>query len=503
MTPPRSPQAPPPRSAEPHGATRRRRKRRARARKHHSRRTVAARGARRSSRCSSSSPARSARLRCSARAAISTRCARSPSAQNSFVYAANGSELGVIPAERNRTPVTRGEISPWVPEATVAIEDRRFYQHGGVDPVGIARAVVADVQAGKVVQGGSTITQELVRNLYLSRERTFKRKLIEACLAIKLSRQWSKDRILDAYMNQVFYGNHAYGIEAAAETYFSTPREGADARAGGAARRPAAGAVELRPVPQPAAGDRRAATRCCSAMLVNGDITSSEFAAAKAQTRPRAEARQALHPHPRAVLLQLRRGAAAAGVRLEHRARGRPQGLHDDQSRAAEGRDGGDHARAHRADRPCVRDRLDRPADRRDQGDGGGDAGSQGQPVQLRDERAPPAGLDVQDDRAHDRRRARNGSVPHVVPVGAAPLPTRLDVQPERSELRVERRDVRPLVPRRRVGRERDRAVRQHACTRGSRSTSARRTSSRWRASSASAPSPLAPCRRSRSARSR
>jgi penicillin-binding protein 1A len=97
--------------------------------------------------------------------------------ENSFVYAANGAELGVIPAERNRTPVARREISHWVPEATVAIEDRRFYQHGGVDPVGIARAVVADVRAGKVVQGGSTITQELVLNLYLTRERTLKRKL--------------------------------------------------------------------------------------------------------------------------------------------------------------------------------------------------------------------------------------------------------------------------------------------------------------------------------------
>ena len=74
--------------------------------------------------------------------------------ENSFVYAANGAELGVIPAERNRTPVARRQISHWVPEATVAIEDRRFYQHGGVDPVGIARAVVADVRAGKVVQGG-------------------------------------------------------------------------------------------------------------------------------------------------------------------------------------------------------------------------------------------------------------------------------------------------------------------------------------------------------------
>jgi membrane peptidoglycan carboxypeptidase len=129
--------------------------------------------------------------------------------ENSFVYAADGSELGVIPAERNRTPVSRSEMSPWIPKATVAIEDRRFYEHGGVDPVGIARAVVADVRAGKVVQGGSTITQELVRYLYLSREQTLKRKLTEACLAIKLSRQWSKDKILDAYMNQVFYGNHA------------------------------------------------------------------------------------------------------------------------------------------------------------------------------------------------------------------------------------------------------------------------------------------------------
>jgi penicillin-binding protein 1A len=89
--------------------------------------------------------------------------------QNSVVYAANGSELGVIPAERNRTPVAWRLISPWMPKATVAIEDRRFYEHGGIDPIGIARAVVADVRAGRIVQGGSTITQELVRNLYLSR----------------------------------------------------------------------------------------------------------------------------------------------------------------------------------------------------------------------------------------------------------------------------------------------------------------------------------------------
>jgi len=143
--------------------------------------------------------------------------------QNSIVYAADGSELGVIPADRNRTPVAGAAISPWVREATVDIEDRRFYEHGGIDPIGILRAVVADVRAGKIVQGGSTITQELVRNLYLTRQRTLTRKLTEACLAIKLGDKWSKDRILTAYLNQIYYGNHAYGIEAAAETYFSEP----------------------------------------------------------------------------------------------------------------------------------------------------------------------------------------------------------------------------------------------------------------------------------------
>ena len=141
--------------------------------------------------------------------------------ENSFVYAANGSLLGAIPAERNRTPVALWRVSPWMGKATVAIEDHRFYEHGGVDYEGIARAAWKDLSAGHVVQGGSTITQQLVRNLYISKERTLKRKLKEACLAIRLSRARSKDWILGQYMNQVYYGNHAYGIEAAAETYFS------------------------------------------------------------------------------------------------------------------------------------------------------------------------------------------------------------------------------------------------------------------------------------------
>ncbi len=143
--------------------------------------------------------------------------------QNTFVYAADGSLLGSIPAERNRQVVPIASVSAWMPKATVAIEDRRFYTHGGIDPQGIARAVVADARARSVVQGGSTITQQLVRNLYISNERTVQRKLKEACLALKLNDAWSKDRILESYLNQVYYGNLAYGIEAAAQTYFSKP----------------------------------------------------------------------------------------------------------------------------------------------------------------------------------------------------------------------------------------------------------------------------------------
>jgi penicillin-binding protein 1A len=202
--------------------------------------------------------------------------------ENSFVYAADNSLLGAIPAEQNREPVARAQISPWVPKATVAIEDRRFYHHGGIDPKGIARALWADISHGKVVQGGSTITQQLVRNLYISRERTLQRKLKEACLAIKLSHAWSKDRILTAYMNQVYYGNHAYGIEAAAQTYFSKPAKDLtldeSALLAGLPQAPS----DFDPVhaPQRALARRDEVLR---AMLVNGDITSRQYETAVAQ----------------------------------------------------------------------------------------------------------------------------------------------------------------------------------------------------------------------------
>jgi penicillin-binding protein 1A len=143
--------------------------------------------------------------------------------ENSFMFASDGSLLGVVPAVKNRQPLQLGAISPWLPKATVAIEDRRFWQHGALDYVGILRALIADAKAGHIVQGGSTITQELVRNLYIgSNQRTFARKLREACLAVRVAKRFSKRQILAAYLNEVFYGHHAYGAEAAAQTFFSS-----------------------------------------------------------------------------------------------------------------------------------------------------------------------------------------------------------------------------------------------------------------------------------------
>lgn len=199
--------------------------------------------------------------------------------QSSFVYAADNSLLGAIPAERNRTPVSLARMSPWLRKATVAVEDRRFYEHGGVDYQGIARALWQDLRAGKIVEGGSTITQQLVRNLYISNEQTLQRKLVEACLAIKLSRHWAKDRILDAYLNQVYYGNHAYGVEAAAETYFSAHASQLDlAQAALVAGLPQAPSL-YDPLYRPAEALARR-DEVLKAMLDNGDVTPAQYRAA-------------------------------------------------------------------------------------------------------------------------------------------------------------------------------------------------------------------------------
>jgi penicillin-binding protein 1A len=119
--------------------------------------------------------------------------------------------------------VSLKDLPPYLPKAFIAIEDRRFYSHFGIDPLGIARAAVTNVLRRGVSQGGSTLTQQLAKNLFLTQERTMQRKLQEAELAIWLERKHSKNEILELYLNRVYFGSGAYGVEAAAQKYFGKP----------------------------------------------------------------------------------------------------------------------------------------------------------------------------------------------------------------------------------------------------------------------------------------
>jgi penicillin-binding protein 1A len=137
-----------------------------------------------------------------------------------FIYASNGRVLSVLRGSQSRILLRSDQISPLMKQAIVAIEDKRFYEHRGVDVRGIMRALWADVRGGGAVQGGSTITQQFVKNTYTKNQRSIARKLREAALAWQLEQRWSKDRILTAYLNTIYFGNGAYGVEQAAQTYF-------------------------------------------------------------------------------------------------------------------------------------------------------------------------------------------------------------------------------------------------------------------------------------------
>ena len=153
--------------------------------------------------------------------------------KNSSVYVRNCTKkpcsdvpLGVIARAENRVSVRWRDIAPTMRSATVAIEDRRYWEHGALDWHGIARAALNNVRAGSITQGGSTLTQQLAKNLYLQREarsRSISRKIDEAWIAVQLEDKYTKAEILTAYLNTVFYGQNAYGVEAAAHTFFDKP----------------------------------------------------------------------------------------------------------------------------------------------------------------------------------------------------------------------------------------------------------------------------------------
>ena len=128
--------------------------------------------------------------------------------------------LAVLRGDEARIVVKSEEISDVMKQAIVAVEDRRFFEHRGIDLRGIARAIWQDLRNRAVVEGGSTITQQFVKNAYVKSSRSFERKLNEAALAWQLEQQWSKDRILTAYLNTIYFGNGAYGIEQASRVYF-------------------------------------------------------------------------------------------------------------------------------------------------------------------------------------------------------------------------------------------------------------------------------------------
>ncbi len=145
--------------------------------------------------------------------------------QSTRIYDRDGGLLyeSIDPNAGRRTAVKLADVAPVLVDATVATEDANFYRHRGVDPLAVVRAVWYAVRERRVVSGASTIPQQLVKRLYLTPERTVRRKVKEAILATEISRRYPKDAILEIYLNELYYGNHAYGIHAAARTYFGVP----------------------------------------------------------------------------------------------------------------------------------------------------------------------------------------------------------------------------------------------------------------------------------------
>ena len=146
-----------------------------------------------------------------------------PSPERSVITDAEGQQLAQLFGDANRVVLDRDEVAPVVADAVVATEDAAFYDHPGVDHRGVMRAIVANRVAGRIVQGGSTITQQYVKNVLLTGDQTLERKATEAWYAIELERRMSKDDILIAYLNEAYLGRGAYGIGAASELYFSRP----------------------------------------------------------------------------------------------------------------------------------------------------------------------------------------------------------------------------------------------------------------------------------------
>ena len=176
-------------------------------------------------------------------------------------------------------PVDAARLPPYVPRAVIAIEDRRFYEHGGIDPIGLARALWVNIVEGGVRQGGSTITQQLAKNVFLTPERSIERKIREALLAFWLEWRYDKNHIISLYLNRAYFGSGAYGIDAAARRFFSKPAEEVDlweaAVLAGLLKAPS----RLSPVANPGGAGERARL-VLKAMAESGFISAEQAQAA-------------------------------------------------------------------------------------------------------------------------------------------------------------------------------------------------------------------------------
>ncbi len=168
----------------------------------------------------------------------------------------------MLRGDESRVLVGTDDIAPIMRQAIVSVEDQRFFEHNGVDVQGVARALWQDVRQQGIVEGGSTITQQFVKNAYIRNERTLARKVREAALAWQLEQRWTKDRILTAYLNTIYFGHGAYGIQQAARAYFKKSAKELDARRGRAPRRDPRRSVALRPGRQPADARRCGGATC-------------------------------------------------------------------------------------------------------------------------------------------------------------------------------------------------------------------------------------------------
>ena len=209
--------------------------------------------------------------------------------KDGIIYDSTGHRvLARLVGSESRKLIPSAEIAPVMKQAIVAIEDKRFFEHRGVDVRGIVRAVWQDVQNKKVVQGGSTITQQFVKNAYLTSKRSISRKLKEAALSWQLDQVWSKDRILTAYLNTIYFGNGAYGIERAAQVYFGHGASKLTTAEAALLAGIPADPSRFNPLTDPKAAHQRR-REVLQAMVDQKDITYNEFRKANRTPLPKPE----------------------------------------------------------------------------------------------------------------------------------------------------------------------------------------------------------------------